>query len=211
MVLPFRYGSVNGSLAPIDGNLAGMVNPPFEPVSLSTQRLRLRPVGAGDGPAYQPTYGSELAMEHLGGAPWTAEQCAENAAANEERWRQQGFASWLVDFVEPDGSVSKNVALLGFGPARPDGTVGFGWIVAPSHWRRGISREATEVALDWFFENFDLQVLTETSHNNIASQKASASMGFKVVSTSGDKYVSAITATEWSALRSAQRTQDLGR
>jgi RimJ/RimL family protein N-acetyltransferase len=166
------------------------VDYPPNAVILKSKRLCLNPIHLTDRARYKVTYGDALAMAHLRG-PWTPAQWNKNAEDNHQRWKQQGCASWLVDQKNPDGSVDYNVSLLGFGPFKSDGkTIRFGCIVAPSHWRKGITREASHLALGWFFATFpDAIVITETIPQNEASQKTSEALGFRFRSSDDKSYV----------------------
>jgi len=167
----------------------------YAPVTLSSARLTLRPISAASAEDYLPTYGNADAMAMLGG-PWDLARCRDNARANELRWTRQGFASWLVDLIDEAGKTHCAVALLGFGDAKGD-VVGFGWIVAPEYQRRGIARESSRLALDWFFANFDLTVLTETIPANEPSIAASAAMGFALDHVSETEYVCSMSRAQY--------------
>jgi RimJ/RimL family protein N-acetyltransferase len=172
-------------------------NPP-RGVILRSANMVLHPVNAADGPNYVKHYGSEAALAFLD-SPWDAGQMAADAKANHERWARQGFASWMVDIVEPSGSVSENVAMLGFHDVNaPEGEVEFGWIIAPAHQGRRISTEASRMALEWLFSQFpDLTVVTKTKPTNVKSIRTSERLGFRLRENTGGRYICELNQQDW--------------
>ncbi len=166
---------------------------------LASDRLRLRPVSSDDVEGYLRLFGNAETMAYLG-EPWTVEKCREDAAKNEERWAKYGFASWMVDYVNVDGSLDRNIALVGFGEPRSEILVSFGWIVDPLYWRRGVSHESSLLVLNWFFASFNHRVITETMPENIASRSLSEKLGFRHSTNMDAQYVCEITPEQWRKL-----------
>jgi RimJ/RimL family protein N-acetyltransferase len=116
---------------------------------LETPRLRLRPFGADDWPAYAAMCADAEVMRHVGtGQVQSAEDAWRSMAVFLGHWALRGYGMWALEHRDSG-------ALLGrVGYIDPPGWPGFelGWLLARSHWGHGYAREAAAVALRHAFD-----------------------------------------------------------
>jgi RimJ/RimL family protein N-acetyltransferase len=116
---------------------------------LETPRLRLRPFGADDWPAYAAMCADAEVMRHVGtGQVQSAEDAWRSMAVFLGHWALRGYGMWALEHRDSG-------ALLGrVGYIDPPGWPGFelGWLLARPHWGHGYAREAAAVALRHAFD-----------------------------------------------------------
>jgi RimJ/RimL family protein N-acetyltransferase len=116
---------------------------------LETPRLRLRPFGADDWPAYAAMCADAEVMRHVGtGQVQSADDAWRSMAVFLGHWALRGYGMWALEHRDSG-------ALLGrVGYIDPPGWPGFelGWLLARPHWGHGYAREAAAVALRHAFD-----------------------------------------------------------
>jgi [ribosomal protein S5]-alanine N-acetyltransferase len=116
---------------------------------LETPRLRLRPFGADDWPAYAAMCADAEVMRHVGtGQVQSAEDAWRSMAVFLGHWALRGYGMWALEHRDSG-------ALLGrVGYIDPPGWPGFelSWLLARPHWGHGYAREAAAVALRHAFD-----------------------------------------------------------
>ena len=135
--------------------------------SPTTPQVSLRRLTSADATALQRVTGDPLAMRywHPGPDP-DVEAAAARISAIEAQWQRHGFGDWGV-LDRSDGE------LIGFaGLHHLDGMaeVNLGYVLAPSHWRRGIGTELCRLLLAHAFTRLDLpDVVAVIDPRNAAS------------------------------------------
>jgi RimJ/RimL family protein N-acetyltransferase len=133
---------------------AAMADQP--PITLTTERLRLRPWRPEDLPHFAALNADARVMEHFPRI-LTAEESDRQAAAVTEHIGRHGFGFWaleatgVADFI---GFVGLSVPTF---EAHFTPCVEIGWRLAFDHWRHGYATEAARAALDCGFRRLGLE------------------------------------------------------
>ncbi len=145
-----------------------------EPVTLSTERLVLRPYRFDDLDDLLVYAQDELwsqfmpvpqAYKRADGEQWIA-----RAVLND--WDVE--PTWALEF---EGRCSGGVSVR---PDRTHGTAEFGYSLAPALWGRGLVQEAMVAALDWAFPHFELErVWARTDAENRQSWRVMEKLGMQ--------------------------------
>lgn len=120
-------------------------------MTITTERLALRPWRDGDKPGFAALVNTPGMMAHMGGVKPRAEIDAI-LDAQMAMQRAQGLSMWAVERRE-DGAL---IGICGLRYSSHPGTpiadmLEIGWRVGEAHWRRGYAREAAEASLAWGF------------------------------------------------------------
>jgi ribosomal-protein-alanine N-acetyltransferase len=190
-----------------------MNDPPAQPV-LSTARLILRPLAESDAQGLHACYGDAAAMRYWDLPPSTdvaetARRIKQSLGAS-THWH----AAWAV-VARADRSL---VGMLNYHHREPwNRRLEIGYIVAPSHWRRGYMSEAMGAFLHHVFEGLGTHRAELTIEpGNAASIGLAEHLGFTRetgvlrdrLCVGGDYrsvYLYALLETEWRAARSHPR------
>jgi ribosomal-protein-alanine N-acetyltransferase len=118
-----------------------------------------------------------VVMAHLE-RPLTADESDGFVAAIEAHFESHGFGLWAV---EVDGG-EPFIGFVGLWPPRFDGhftpAIEIGWRLAKTHWGRGYATEAARAALQFGFEELDLQeIVSFTTPENVPSQRVMERIG----------------------------------
>jgi RimJ/RimL family protein N-acetyltransferase len=144
-------------------------------VELITERLRLRPVGAGDIEALAALGADDRVMATFGGAT-TREKSSEWLERVLLHWRVYGFGRFIV---ERDGVF---VGVLGLSRTDYDAGIVPGveiaWRLAFEHWGKGYATEAARTVLRDGFERLALgEIVGVTAQDNWRSRRVMDRLG----------------------------------
>ncbi|MDO9019549.1 MAG: GNAT family N-acetyltransferase [Deltaproteobacteria bacterium] len=141
---------------------------------ITTARLVLRGLRAGDLDAFAENLADPIATEHLGGvvdrrAAWRV------LAAGTGFWMLTGAGWWGIALRETGELVGTVGA---FFRETPGADLELGWSVFRRHWRRGYASEAAQAALAFGFERHAVpRAIAHIDGRNAASIRVSARIG----------------------------------
>ncbi len=156
-------------------------------IELSTPRLCLRPLVAGDGAAMAVLFADEAVRKHLAVGPLDARGAANFAAsfisASADEWRDGGCGALAV-VPHDQGRQSGRQPAIGYCGLRllPDRitAVELLYALGSSHWRQGLATEAAGAVLEWGFANLpvrEIQAFTRPKH--AASRRVLEKLGLR--------------------------------
>jgi RimJ/RimL family protein N-acetyltransferase len=146
------------------------------PVTLTTDRLRLRPFTDGDLPPFA-ALNADPAIRRYYPTRLTREQSDQLAMTLRQQMSERGWGMWVVDSGEQDfcGIV---------GLSSPDYETPFtpcveiGWMLARDQWGRGYATEAAHAVLRFAFVTLGLDdVVSFTTHANQRSRAVMQRLG----------------------------------
>jgi RimJ/RimL family protein N-acetyltransferase len=147
--------------------------------TLETDRLLFRPFRESDLDDLAALYGDPEVMLFLGdGNPRTREQTKERLDRMLGHWREHGFGIWAL-FSKGGGFVGRcGVAYQ----HHPDAELAY--ILARTHWAKGLATEAAGAALRYAFEVLGLpRVVAFARVENVASRRVLEKVGMSLVGT----------------------------
>lgn len=141
------------------------------PLSTSTKRLEVRPWREEDLPAFAALNSDPRVMEFL---PKLLDRSESDAAAMRiaDHFERHGFGLWAVEIrgvADFAGFVGLNIPTFSahFTPC-----VEIGWRLAADHWGRGYATEAAQAALDFAFNQLQVdEVVALTVPANFRSRR----------------------------------------
>jgi [ribosomal protein S5]-alanine N-acetyltransferase len=140
---------------------------------LSTERLVLRPVTAGDHAALLAHWTQPAVRRFLfDGAALSAAEVAETIEESIGDFAARGFGIWLIELGTPTGPVSTAAGLVGTAGLRPLGDTGLEifYSLAPGAWGHGYATEAARAVVEYGLGPLGLpEVLAEVDEGNAAS------------------------------------------
>lgn len=124
------------------------------PFSIETDRLRLRPVVAGDAEDLVRLHDDPLVAEYMGVRDrawyeWRIE-------ASREEWAERGHGFVVV----LDAESGRFLGRTGLKYWTEFGETELGWVLRPEVRGSGYATEAAQAVLDWGFENLDVPHVT---------------------------------------------------
>jgi RimJ/RimL family protein N-acetyltransferase len=140
--------------------------------SIETERLRLRPVVAGDVEELVRLHDDPLVAEYLGVRDrgwyeWRVE-------ASDEEWAQRGHGFVVV----LDAADGRFLGPTGLKYWPQFGETELGWVLRPEARGQGFATEATRALLDWGFEELDVPYVTAMIRpGNVASVAVAERLG----------------------------------
>jgi RimJ/RimL family protein N-acetyltransferase len=126
------------------------------PITLTTERLRLRQWQASDLPAFAAMCADPRVMEHFP-RMLTRADCEQFAARAAEHFSAHGFGWWAVEVIggaEFVGFVGLSIPSF---EAHFTPCVEIGWRLAFEHWGRGYATEAARAAVECGFGRLHLE------------------------------------------------------
>jgi [ribosomal protein S5]-alanine N-acetyltransferase len=140
---------------------------------LSTERLVLRPVTAGDHAALLAHWTQPDVRRFLfDGAALSAAEVAETIEESIGDFAARGFGIWLIELGSAAGLVGTAAALVGTAGLRPLGDTGLEifYSLAPGAWGHGYATEAARAVVEYGLGPLGLpEVLAEVDEGNAAS------------------------------------------
>jgi len=124
---------------------------------LETERLILRGHTVDDFDDCAAMWGDTVVTRHIGGRPFTREECWSRLLRYRGHWALLGFGYWVVC----DKRSQRFVGEVGFAEFQRaiepsfGGAPEAGWVLAPWSYGRGYATEALGAALGWADAHFD--------------------------------------------------------
>ena len=148
--------------------MTGVREGPRSPVTLLTERLRLRPFRDEDIDAYAAMSADPEVMRYLGDrSPLSRDDAWRQMAMFAGHWQLRGFGVWAVE-ERASGSFVGRVGLH-YPEGWPDREVA--WTLARPFWGRGFALEAARAALAHAFETLDwrraISMVDPANHRSI--------------------------------------------
>ena len=151
--------------------------------TLATDRLVLRPFGAGDAEAHARLYGDPEVTRWLGDGPWHGEAARARSARSLQRfaehWTAHGWGVWAITdrrTGEVMGQCGLNHLQLGPEGTAPDVEVLYA--LEQRYWGRGFASEAAARALGHGFETLGLaRVVAVARPHNLGSRAVMEKIG----------------------------------
>ena len=152
-------------------------HPSLLPPTLSTDRLRLRPLGDADADDLFALHGSAQVLRYWDGPPWTDRARAQEFLGRCRRMVSEGTGVRVAVERASDG------VFLGWcGVHRRDRqhrSAALGYCYAEAAWGHGYATEAARALLGWAFDTLDLnRVQAEADTRNAASAHVLEKIGF---------------------------------
>jgi RimJ/RimL family protein N-acetyltransferase len=148
------------------------------PRELTTTRLVLRQFTADDHPAFADICADEAVMRHIGtGGPLSPDDAWRSMAAMLGHWALLGHGQWALE----ERATGQLIGRAGF--LQPAGWPGFelGYLLARSHWGRGLAREACLAAIDVARHHLGrTQAISLIRPDNTASIRLAESLGARL-------------------------------
>jgi ribosomal-protein-alanine N-acetyltransferase len=144
---------------------------------IETHRLQLRLFEPSDAEQLYQLYSDPEVMRFMRGTR-SRQQAEEHVQAFAEQYAKMGFTLWAVE-QKADSQIIGRVGLWFL-----DGTeeVELGYLIAKSHWGRGLATEASLACLDFGFRQLALEFTAAIAvPENVASLRVMKKLGFKFV------------------------------
>mmetsp|Transcript_29164 Transcript_29164/g.56282 ORF Transcript_29164/g.56282 Transcript_29164/m.56282 type:complete len:179 (-) Transcript_29164:2722-3258(-) len=120
--------------------------------TINTARITLRAMRPSDFDRYVEIWSMPEVVRFTGGAPRSRDLCWQKFLANAGHWQITGFGQWAIE----EHGTKRMVGQTGFfygarGVGEDfDAVPEAGWVLAPDMHGKGLGREATQAAHDWF-------------------------------------------------------------
>ncbi|MDP6872569.1 MAG: GNAT family N-acetyltransferase [Alphaproteobacteria bacterium] len=157
-------------------------------IELTTPRLRLRPLVAGDQAVMTALFADDAVRRHLALGSLSDQGAANFAASfiasSHDEWRDGGCGALAVVLDENSrrGDLTAPSPAIGYCGLRllPDriSAVELLYALLPAHWGQGLATEAAGAVLRWGFENLavrEIQAFTRSEH--AASRRVMEKLG----------------------------------
>jgi RimJ/RimL family protein N-acetyltransferase len=119
--------------------------------TIHTQRLTLRGHAIEDFDDYVAMWGNPKVTRHIGGRPFSREECWTRFLRNIGHWPLMGFGYWLV----LETASGRFIGEIGFADLKRDldpsidGLPEMGWVLAPWSHGQGFATESARAAIAW--------------------------------------------------------------
>ncbi|MFN3816974.1 GNAT family N-acetyltransferase [Brevundimonas sp.] len=127
------------------------IEPPVRSTTLETPRLVMTPVSPADLPDVAQVWREPDVYRHIGGRPFSEEDCWNRLLRDVGHWVTMGYGLWTVR-MKATGTYAGVAGFADFrremSPAFGDAPEG-GWVMAPWTQRQGLASEAVGAALAW--------------------------------------------------------------
>ncbi|MFN4297518.1 MAG: GNAT family N-acetyltransferase [Brevundimonas sp.] len=127
------------------------MGPPVRSTTVETARLVMTPVSLSDLPDVAALWREPDVYRHIGGRPFSEEDCWNRLLRDVGHWVTLGYGLWTVR-MKATGTYA---GVAGFADFRREMSPSFGdapeggWVMAPWTRRQGLASEAVGAALDW--------------------------------------------------------------
>jgi len=150
--------------------------------TLTTDRLRLRPVTDLDVDALFALHSDAHALRYWDSPPWRTHDRAERFIAGCRRMSEDGTGTRLaIERAEDTTFVGWCTLSLWNRDYR---SASLGYCLAPDSWGNGYATEAARALLDWGFDSLDLNRIQATCDTrNLASARVLEKLGFALEGT----------------------------
>jgi [ribosomal protein S5]-alanine N-acetyltransferase len=153
--------------------------PDHRALSLSSPRLRLRPLTPHDADALFVIHSDPGFTRFWSSGPWTDRAQAEALIARDQADLAQGEHVRLGIERSADGALLGTCTLFKIHPSNRRAELGYG--LGPAHWGQGYAQEAVRALLDWGFGTLNLhRVEADIDPANTASATLLTRLGFEL-------------------------------
>lgn len=159
----------------------------MEPITLTTERLLLRPLRPGDADAvHAACQDPDIPRWTAVPSPYTREHAAEFIGRSPDNWRDDVMYNFGV-FTRDGGALVSSMGLMRFGPdgpTGPDHQAELGYWTVKDQRRKGYTAEAARAVCAWGFETLGLERIewyAETG--NHGSRAVALAVGFVMEGT----------------------------
>lgn len=150
---------------------------PYSVLTLSTDRLELRPLVAGDAPALLEIFSDPAVTRYGSSPPWKDLQVANDAIARDIRSAAEGVCFRLGLFRREDGALIGTCTLFSIDAQCRRAEIGYA--LAASEWGKGYASEAVTALLAYGFDEMKLnRIEADIDPLNVASARALERQGF---------------------------------
>ncbi|HEX7355765.1 MAG TPA: GNAT family N-acetyltransferase [Mycobacteriales bacterium] len=145
--------------------------------TLTTARLRLRPVSTADADALFRLHSSASVLRYWDAPPWKERARADRFIAASAQMADEGSgARWALECAS-DGAFLGWCSLTRWN--RDYRSAALGYCLNEAAWGRGYATEGARAVLHWAFETLNLhRVQAETDTRNLASARVLEKLGF---------------------------------
>jgi RimJ/RimL family protein N-acetyltransferase len=151
--------------------------PTFSEIQLTTERLHLRPLAAGDAPALFEMHANPEFMRYWSSPPWTTIEQAVTLIARDQDEMAQGEHIRLGIFLHGTKHLIGTCSLFKLDQQCRRAELGYG--IAQTHWRNGFMAEAVTALLRFGFSELNLnRVEADIDPRNTASGRSLEKLGF---------------------------------
>jgi RimJ/RimL family protein N-acetyltransferase len=179
-----------------------------EPLTLVTERLRLRPLAAHDAPALFTIFSDPEVMRHWASPPWRSRADAEALLERDARATAEGSHLRLALCRHGDDTLIGSCTVFGFVPTSRRAEMGY--ILGRAHWGRGLMHEALVALVGHGFEGLNLhRIEADIDPRNAASRRTLERLGFTLEGRLRERWIVAgevsdtelygLLAREWRA------------
>lgn len=145
---------------------------------LNTGRLRLEPCSDRHYHGLRAVNSDPEVMRYIGGVPQTAEETRAWIGRAEARWRELGYAWWVMTLAGSDTVIG--ACCLQHIENDPAQELEMGWRLLPSHWGRGYATEAAQAMLHFGFRTLAVPRLYSIADpRNTASIRVMQRLGMR--------------------------------
>jgi ribosomal-protein-alanine N-acetyltransferase len=146
--------------------------------TLSTARLRLRPVTEADTDALYALHSDAHVLRYWDSPPWTDRARADRFITACRQLAEEGTGARPAVERASDGAFLGWCGLVGWDPDHRSARLGF--VLAEAAWGHGYATEAARALLQWGFDSLDLnRVQAEADTRNVASGHVLQKLGFR--------------------------------
>ena len=188
--------------------------PPFQPATLETERLRLRWLTAADAPGLFTVYSDALVARYLSRPAFTELAQAEKMAANALAGYADGSGVNFAIERKGEPGFMGNCMLFRF--HRESRRAEIGYSMARTHWGNGYMHEALGALIDYAFGPLGLnRIEADIDPRNANSAKSLERLGFKAEGVLRERWIVAgevsdtayygLLRDEWRAARERTR------
>jgi RimJ/RimL family protein N-acetyltransferase len=152
--------------------------PQLQPVVLTTERLRLRPLDERDIPAHYAVHSDPEVTRYWSSGPWTRIEQAEKAIADAIAAQADGSVLYFGIELLATGELIGNAGLHHFFEQNRRCEIGYS--LASKHWGQGYATEALRTIIRHGFDALDLnRIEADIDPRNIGSARVLEKLGFR--------------------------------
>ena len=145
-----------------------------DPYIITTERLGLRELRAGDGCFLLELNAHPDVLRFTGDAPFEDEEAAENFISNYDAYHRTGMGRWVIELLE----TKQPVGWAGIKMHQEDNQYDLGYRILHQFWNKGIATEAGIGCLKWGESNGITSVISCVHLENTRSIRVSEKLGF---------------------------------
>jgi RimJ/RimL family protein N-acetyltransferase len=152
-------------------------HPALPPPTLSTDRLRLRPLDDGDADDLFALHSNARVLRYWDTPPWTDRDRAQTFLGRCRRMEAEGTGTRVAVERAADGVFLGWCGVIRWDPQHRSTELGYCY--GEAAWGHGYATEAARALLGWAFDTLDLnRVQAEADTRNLASARVLEKLGF---------------------------------